>query len=85
MNKRELASRMSQLSKLNREVCSKAIAVFMEVVRECYLNDEPLGLTGFGTFLPLYRKARIGVNPATKEKINIPSSKKLKFRPSKNI
>lgn len=40
---------------------------------------------GFGKFEVTERSARTGINPATKEKIEIPASKSVKFKPSKAL
>jgi DNA-binding protein HU-beta len=37
-------------------------------------------LIGFGTFVVTKRAARVGVNPKTKAKIQIPASKAIRFR-----
>jgi DNA-binding protein HU-beta len=42
-----------------------------------------VAITGFGTFKVADRKARMGVNPKTGEKIQIAASKKPKFRAGK--
>ena len=38
---------------------------------------------GFGKMVKVRRKARVGINPATQEKINIPAKTVVKFRLSK--
>ena len=40
-------------------------------------------LPGLGKILKAKRKARVGLNPLTKEKIKIPAKKVLKFRIAK--
>ena len=42
-------------------------------------------LVGFGTFKVANRKARIGVNPKTGEKIKIKASKSVKFSAGKDL
>ena len=39
----------------------------------------------FGTFQITERKERKGINPITKEVINIPASKVVKFKPAKKL
>ena len=39
----------------------------------------------FGTFKVAKRKARMGINPKTKQKIQIKASKKVAFRASKEL
>jgi nucleoid DNA-binding protein len=42
-------------------------------------------LVGFGTFKVTSRKARIGTNPKTKEKIKIKASKGVRFSAGKDL
>ncbi len=45
-------------------------------------SEKKLALTGFGTFTVRNRKARKGLNPKTKESIDIAASKTVGFKPS---
>ena len=42
-------------------------------------------ISGFGTFKVNDRKARKGINPFTKEEIDIPASNAVRFKPSKSL
>ena len=42
-------------------------------------------LTGFGTFAFMKRKSRVGVNPATGKKMQIPAKRVPKFKPGKAL
>jgi nucleoid DNA-binding protein len=42
-------------------------------------------LVGFGTFKVVNRKARLGVNPKTGERIKIKASKSVKFGAGKDL
>lgn len=44
-----------------------------------------MDLYGFGKFTVAERAARSGFNPATKEKIEIPASRAVKFKPAKAL
>lgn len=44
-----------------------------------------INFAGFGSFEPKTNKARVGINPATKEKIQIAESKSVKFKVSKTF
>ncbi|MBN1175081.1 HU family DNA-binding protein [Candidatus Woesearchaeota archaeon] len=62
-----------------------------EIVRELIatvgktVKKEPVQLVGLGTFKPVKRKARVGINPMTGEKLKIPARKALKFTASANL
>jgi Bacterial nucleoid DNA-binding protein len=42
-------------------------------------------LVGFGSFKVVHRKARLGVNPKTGERIKIKASKSVKFGVGKDL
>ena len=44
-----------------------------------------MALVGFGTFKVVNRKARLGVNPKTGERIKIKASKGVKFGAGKDL
>ncbi len=48
-------------------------------------GGKPVQLVGFGTFKVASRKARIGINPKTGEKIKIKASKSVKFNAGKDL
>jgi len=48
-------------------------------------RGEEVGIAGFGIFKVVQRKARMGVNPKTGEKIQIAASKKPKFQAGKAL
>jgi DNA-binding protein HU-beta len=48
-------------------------------VTDSLKNGEQIQITGFGKFYVQKRDARQGINPQTKQRINIPASKVPKF------
>jgi DNA-binding protein HU-beta len=62
---------------LIEEIAGKANA--SEVVTDNLKNGEQVQITGFGKFYVQKRDARQGINPQTKQRINIPASKVPKF------
>ena len=60
---------------------------------DCYHNailgsleeGEKVSLVGFGTFSVKERSARVGVNPQTRAKINIPARKVPYFKAGKKL
>ena len=81
MNKSELIAAMALKSGLNKLQAKAALDAFVATTHEALKKGEKLSLIGFGTFAMLDRKARVGHNPATGKKINIPAKKVVKFKP----
>ena len=80
MNKTELIAAMSEKTELSKKDAEKALKAFIDVVTEELKKGEKIQLMGFGTFEVAEREARTGINPRTKETINIPASKSPKFK-----
>ncbi len=71
--------------------CSKADAakylnsVLGGIKKGLQQKDQKVQLVGFGTFVVRKRKARKGLNPRTRQQINIAASKTIGFRPGKEL
>ena len=85
MNKSELVAAMSEKSELSKKDVEKALKAFTDVVAEELKKGEKIQLVGFGTFEVSERAARTGLNPRTKETIEIAASKALKFKAGKAL
>ena len=85
MNKQELVSKVASKAGTTKKQAQNVIDAFIEVVTDSLSKDEKVALVGFGTFKVMQRKARKGVNPQTKDIIQIPAKKVPKFVPGKNL
>ena len=56
---------------------------FFSTITKSLSRGEEVGITGFGTFKTVKRKARQGINPKTGQKIQIPAMTKPKFTAGK--
>lgn len=81
MNKTEFVASLAEKAGLSKADALKAVNAFAEVVLEQAKAGEKISLIGFGTFSVTERSARTGINPKTKEKLEIPASKAIKFKP----
>ena len=85
MNKTELVAAMAEKAGLSKADSEKALKAFIETVTEAMKNGDKVSLVGFGTFEKAKREAREGINPATKEKIQIAASYSPKFKAGKQL
>ena len=83
MNRTELITEMSQKTGITKKDTEASLVAFMDTVMETLARNERIGLVGFGTFEVSERAEREGINPQTKERILLPSSKSPKFKASK--
>ncbi len=65
-----------------KKCADAALNAVLDSITEAVKKGEKVQLIGFGTFEVKQRAARTGHNPRTKEKIQIPASSTLAFKPS---
>ena len=85
MNKAELITSMAEKSQLTKKDAEAALKAFIDSVQEALENGEKVQLVGFGTFEVADRPARQGINPKTKQTIEIPASRAPKFKAGKAL
>ncbi len=79
MGKSEFISAVAEKTDMNKTQAAAAVDAVLETITESLRNGEEVQFTGFGKFSVKNRPARQGINPQTKEKIQIAASKVPKF------
>jgi DNA-binding protein HU-beta len=85
MNKSELVNALSEETNFSKKDIAKVLAAFTRIIERTLKKGDKVSLTGFGTFWGSKRPARIGINPATKQKINLPAINVPRFKPGKHL
>ncbi len=85
MNKANLVEQMAKMTKLPKSACKSCLEAFIKTIGQSLKSRKPVVLTGFGTFMVIKRKSRVGVNPATGKKMTIPAKSVPKFKPGKAL
>ena len=80
MNKTELVNAIAANAGLKKDDAKKALDATLKAVADALKAGDKVALLGFGTFAVTERPARTGINPATKEKIEIAAKKVIKFK-----
>ncbi len=80
MNKTELIEKIAAGSELSKADSKKALDATVAAIKDALVQGDKISLVGFGTFSVSERPAREGINPATKEKIQIAAKKVAKFK-----
>ena len=80
MNKAELVNAISKESGLTKTDSKKALDAFIKSTTGALTSGERVALVGFGSWTVKERSARKGRNPQTKEEIDIPAKKVVKFK-----
>lgn len=79
MNKTQLIEKIADQANASKSDAQKFFEAFTEVVQSELKAGNQIQITGFGKFYVQERDARQGINPQTKQRINIPASKVPKF------
>jgi DNA-binding protein HU-beta len=80
MNKTEFINSVHEKSGLSKADAKKAVDAFVETISDELKGGGKVALLGFGTFSVTEKAARKGVNPKTKETIEIAARKAVKFK-----
>ncbi len=85
MNKSELIKFIAEDAQMTQADAAKALNSFMKGVEQSLKKGEKVTLVGFGTWKVVERAARTGINPQTREKIQIKAKKVVKFNSGSNL
>lgn len=80
MNKTELVAAAAAKAELSKKDAEAAVNAVFDSVKDALAEGDKVSLIGFGTFSVKTRAARTGLNPRTKETIEIPESKVPAFK-----
>ena len=85
MNKTELINSLSEETTFSKKDVSRVLEALVRIVERTLKKGDKLQWSSFGTFSVSRRPARMGINPATKERINLAETTVAKFKPGKNL
>lgn len=85
IKKVDLAESVKNTLATTKSAGMEAVETVFTEIAKALAEDNTVEISGFGKFEVTERSARTGINPATKEKIEIPASKSVKFKPSKAL
>lgn len=80
MNKTELVKEVASVADITIKDADVAVKAVLDVITAELAKGEKVQIPGFGTFEVRRREAREGINPATKQKIQIAASNAPAFK-----
>jgi DNA-binding protein HU-beta len=83
MTKAELVAKIAEEAQITHAQAGKALQSFVSSLMSEVKNSGSLNIVGLGTFSVAKRQARTGINPRTKEPLQIPASNTVRFKCSK--
>ena len=85
MTKSDIVKRIATGAFVSRLAAETAVDMVFSEIGEALGRGEKVTIRGFGAFATTSRAERIGRNPGTGERIEIPASKSVSFKASKAL
>ena len=85
MTKAELVEKVTALGDLTRRDGEVIVDTLFDSVIGALHGGDKIEIRGFGSFRTRQRKPRIGRNPKTGEKVDVPAKRVPFFKPSKEL
>lgn len=85
MNKSELISSLSEETTFSKKDITRVLEAITRIIERTLKKGDKLQWSGLGTFAVSRRPARMGINPATKERISLPESIVPKWKAGKSL
>lgn len=80
MNKTELVAAVAAKAEVSKAEAQKVLDAVLDVTVDALKKGESVQLVGYATLSVVEKAARKGINPATKQVIDIPAKKAVKFK-----
>jgi DNA-binding protein HU-beta len=85
MNKAELINEIATDTRLSKAHVAEITDKLIDTINTELVSGGTVKIRNFGTFKLLKKRARTGVNPRTKQPIEIPAATAIKFVPAKEL
>ena len=85
MNKTDLIKSVAKAADLTQVKATEVVGAVLDCIVQSLKSGDAVTLSEFGTFKIAQRQARKGFNPRTKQPIEIPAKKAVKFTPYKTL
>ncbi len=85
MSKKLFIEEYSKVTGKTKKESEDLVNAFLDTVENLVIKGEDVQFVGWGSFKVQVREAREGINPQSKEKIQIPAKKVLKFKVGKKL
>ncbi len=82
MNKTELIAKVVDITDTPKKEAEDIVDAVFVAIEKALIDGDTVKISGFGIFEKKVRGPRIGTNPSTQEKIEIPASATATFKAS---
>ena len=85
MTKADLVEEVSAVSRLSKKSSELVVNTFFDSIVGSLQRGEKIELRGFGSFKLRHRRARVGRNPKTGARVDVPAKVVPYFKPGKDL
>jgi integration host factor subunit beta len=85
MTKADLIEEVTRVTELPRKEAESVVETIFESIIQALKSDDKIEIRGFGSFRTRQRRGRIGRNPKTGAKVEVPPKRIPFFKPSKEL
>jgi nucleoid DNA-binding protein len=85
MNKGDLIEKVAEQTGESKAGAARMVEAVLGCIVDGVHREEKVSITNFGTFKKKQRKARVGINPITKQPMEIKASTTVGFSPSETL
>jgi integration host factor subunit beta len=85
MTKADLVEEVIKVTQLPRKEAEVSVETIFESVISALQSGDKIEIRGFGSFRTRSRRGRMGRNPKTGEKVEVPAKRIPFFKPSKEL
>ena len=85
MTKAELVDEVARVVQLTKKQAETIVNIVFDSIVDSLRSGQKIELRGFGSFRVRRRRSRLGRNPKTGEKVEVPSKKIPYFKPGKEL
>ena len=85
MTKADLIEEVSRAVEMSRKDSEVIVETVFDSILKSLRSGDKIEIRGFGSFRTRERKSRIGRNPKTGERVEVPAKKIPYFKPSKEL
>ena len=85
MTKADLVEEVIRVAVLSKKDAENVVNTVFGQIMEALKSDDKIELRGFGSFRVRRRRSRLGRNPKTGDKVDVPSKRIPYFKPGKEL
>ena len=85
MTKADLVEEVTRVTELARKESETVVETIFESIIQALQTNDKIEIRGFGSFRTRQRKPRVGRNPKTGDRVEVPAKKIPFFKPSKEL